>query len=273
MALKPVTRRSVADDVFDQLFREILGGAVRPGSALPSERELTRILKVNRGALREALQRLAQLGLVALEHGSGNKVRDFRRSAGLNILGGLIFAEGRLNYDVTRSFLELRSSISADTARLAARRGGRDTVVRLDDIISDMEAKHDDLEALQKLAMNFWEVLIDAADNLAYRLMFNTLEEVYEPIRPALSSVMEPELHDINAYRSIATAVAIHDEIAARAHAQALMDKGMTAVTHAMSELVNASTGLGPESVGIASESEAAVELQAEAEKVVRLQK
>ena len=44
MALKPVLRKSLVDDVFEQLSAEIVGGRLAAGTALPSERELCRLL-------------------------------------------------------------------------------------------------------------------------------------------------------------------------------------------------------------------------------------
>ena len=54
MRLKPVARKSLSDAVFDQLSQEIVQGRMRPGTPLPSERSLCDMLRVNRGAVREA---------------------------------------------------------------------------------------------------------------------------------------------------------------------------------------------------------------------------
>ena len=37
MALQPVNRRSVPEDVFDQIVAEVLSGEMQPGESLPSE--------------------------------------------------------------------------------------------------------------------------------------------------------------------------------------------------------------------------------------------
>src|SRR5690349_15136281 len=57
--IQPVQRRSVPDDVFEQLAAEVVGGVLAPGAPLPSERKLAELLGVSRPAVREALQRLA----------------------------------------------------------------------------------------------------------------------------------------------------------------------------------------------------------------------
>ncbi|MFC8014156.1 GntR family transcriptional regulator [Streptomyces cinereoruber] len=48
MPLQQVNRRSVPDEVFDQLFGELVSGSVAPGESLPSERRLAEVLGVSR---------------------------------------------------------------------------------------------------------------------------------------------------------------------------------------------------------------------------------
>ena len=81
MALQPVNRRSVPEDVFDQLVGEVLSGNMRPGDSLPSERRLAEVLGVSRPAVREALKRVTAAGLVEIRQGDATTVRDYRRHA------------------------------------------------------------------------------------------------------------------------------------------------------------------------------------------------
>src|SRR4051812_26077838 len=90
MPLQPVARQSVSDAAFRQLEAEILSGRLAPGDALPSERSLTEVLGVNRQAVREALKRLDQAGLVEISHGGATRVRDFRTDGGLDLLPALL---------------------------------------------------------------------------------------------------------------------------------------------------------------------------------------
>src|SRR5450631_1889322 len=84
--LGPVARSSVVDAVADRLRGEILAGRLAPGVRLPSERELSLALGVNRLTLRAALARLEAMGLVTTRHGSGTEVAAWRERAGLEAL-------------------------------------------------------------------------------------------------------------------------------------------------------------------------------------------
>src|SRR5215217_1831433 len=62
--LKPVQKRTLTQEAFDQLVAYIQDGTLQPGDALPSQQELARQLSVSRPVLREAMQRLEAAGLI-----------------------------------------------------------------------------------------------------------------------------------------------------------------------------------------------------------------
>jgi GntR family transcriptional regulator, transcriptional repressor for pyruvate dehydrogenase complex len=120
MPLEPIARRSVTDEVFAQLSAEVLNGDLAAGENLPSERRLAEVLGVSRPSVRQALQRLANAGLVDVRHGDATTVRDFRRTAGLSLLPQLLLAGGGLDIGVVRSILETRLLVGPFAAGLAA---------------------------------------------------------------------------------------------------------------------------------------------------------
>lgn len=61
---RPVRRVTLSGQVADQLRSLALSGAVPVGGALPSEAELSRMFQCSRGAVREALRSLEQMGIV-----------------------------------------------------------------------------------------------------------------------------------------------------------------------------------------------------------------
>ena len=73
-ATEPIARRKLSDEVFDRLTRMITAGEVKPGDAMPSERELMERFGVGRPAIREAMQALAGLGLLTISHGERARV-------------------------------------------------------------------------------------------------------------------------------------------------------------------------------------------------------
>ncbi|MCG7597395.1 FadR/GntR family transcriptional regulator [Mycobacterium sp. PSTR-4-N] len=236
MVLRPVNRRSVPEDVFDQIVADVLSGEMQPGEALPSERRLAEVLGVSRPAIREALKRLAAAGLVEVRQGDATTVRDFRRTAGLDLLPTLLMRGGELDLDVVRSILETRLHNGPKVAELAARRGGPHAREMLDQVLTAL-AEETDPVAAQRHALDFWDHIVDCADSIAFRLMFNTLRATYEPVLPALAAVMTAEVERVDDYRDLAGAVIAGDAGAASSHARRLLEPATTALLTALAHL------------------------------------
>jgi DNA-binding FadR family transcriptional regulator len=222
MPLQPVTRRSVPDDVFEQIVNDVLRGDLAAGSNLPSERRLAEVLGVSRPTVREALQRLAHAGLVEVRQGGATTIRDFRRHAGLELLPRLLLPGGELDLAVGRSILEARLFIGPQVAALAAERAGAESDSALHRTVDALQADPDPV-GRQKHALRFWEQVVDGADSITFRLMFNGLRVAYEPLLSALAPVMQAEVGRPGAYRAVADAVAAGDPQAARAAAHDLL--------------------------------------------------
>ncbi|MCP2294772.1 regulatory protein, gntR family [Nocardia amikacinitolerans] len=301
MALQPVVKRSVSADVFEQIAADVLSGELAPGSTLPSERQLAEALGVSRPAVREALQRLAAAGLVAVRQGDATTVLDYRRGAGLEVLPRLLIREGMLEPAVARSILEVRmhngpkvaelaaarmAALDRESARATGRSGlperadgeanasesratGRDNRghdepnaaqpvttsgdnradggsraaepgTEYDQVRADLEravaalTAETDPVVLQRHALEFWDHVVDAADSIVFRLMFNMLRAAYEPALAALAPVMSAEVGNAEGYRELAAAIVAGRPKKAADKARALLEPATTALIEAL---------------------------------------
>lgn len=238
MALNEVKPRSLADNVFRQIASEILDGTYAVGTNLPPERQLAEHFGVNRHVVREATKRAQQIGLVSATQGGGTKVLDFERTAGLDALALLAeyAAEDLAGARLWRAGFEMRAAIGADLARLCALRA--DAAVKADLVAIAHQLKAAPRDAsIVALDLRFWERMLDGADNIAYRLAYNSL------IRSAQQS---PELQlgwTINELESsdfriaIAEAVAAGDSAAAEAATRTSLRGAIVAIDAAIAEL------------------------------------
>ncbi|MEP6815908.1 MAG: GntR family transcriptional regulator [Marmoricola sp.] len=229
MALRPVTRRLVPDDVFDQLLDEMVDGELSAGDSLPSERLLAEMLGVSRPAVREALQRMSQTRLVEVRHGGATKVRDFQRFAGLDLLPRLLVRNHTLDVAVGRSILEARLAIGPVVAAMAATRRGPERAAELEAAMEALVGATDPLDS-QVAALAFWDVVTDAADSVVFRMLFNSLRLAYEPAIEALAPLMAAEVGNLGCYRALADAILSGDEKASRVAAVTLLRPATTAI-------------------------------------------
>jgi GntR family transcriptional regulator, transcriptional repressor for pyruvate dehydrogenase complex len=236
MALQPVNRRSVPEDVFEQIVAEVLNGEMQPGEPLPSERRLAEVLGVSRPAVREALKRVSAAGLVDVRQGDATTVRDFRRHASMDLLPRLLLRSGELDVTVARSILEARLHNGPKVAELAAERRRAGLADLLEESVRKLAAEGDPIEQ-QRHALTFWDHVVDGADSIVFRLMYNTLRAAYEPALPALSTVMAAEVGRPEAYRKLADAIGAGDAPRAKDAAQELLQPATTALIAALSSL------------------------------------
>lgn len=242
MPLQPVTRRSVPDEVFDQVLGEVVDGGLAAGDPLPSERRLAEVLGVSRPAVREALQRMTQTRLLDVRHGGATTVRDFRRYGGLDLLPRLLVRGGHLDAAVARSVLEARLVVGPGVAALAAERGGPELEATLTvtvDALAGADGPDAGIER-QRHALAFWDQVVDAADSMVFRLMFNSLRAAYEPALEALAPVMAEEVGQVGAYRVLTAALGAGDPETARAAADRVLRPATSSILTALEALEDA---------------------------------
>jgi GntR family transcriptional repressor for pyruvate dehydrogenase complex len=169
---------SLVEQVFGQLASAILRGQYKPGVSLPAERALAEQLKVNRQVVREAIRRLAQLGLVQVLHGDGTHVLDFREHGGLDVLALLMEQtppgqKGSLA--LWLPILELRAALAPEAVRHCALRAKLSLRRELVRTCQKMSQAPDDA-AVYELEARFWDLVHEGANHLVYRLTYNTFK-------------------------------------------------------------------------------------------------
>ena len=194
--MAPISRASVPDLVFAELCEAILSGRYAPGERLPTQRTLAAELDVNMASVREALGRLAQLRLVEVRHGDATRVLDWRRSGGLEALAVL----GSVDPGTIAALFEARRLLLVEAARLAASRRTDEqaaTLGRLSDALANAPDDHTALLA----DWAYMSAVIEAAGNLVFQLIMNSVRELYLPNAEAFTGVVADRAELLRAVR------------------------------------------------------------------------
>ena len=217
-----VSRTSVADQLHAQLRTAILSGAQLPGSLLPSERELAELAGVNRQAVREALQRLRQAGLIEIVQGEGVRVGNWRSDATIAVLlDGVFQADGGLDAEIVGSLLRMRLVALADAARRLARNRSDEVVSEMRRMIAEMRAEPADARPTPRF--EFWGLLVDSCGNVAYRLAFNTQLGIADRLPPEVLEFLSAGSKLIDEYDRLVEAIAAGDADAAATEADNIL--------------------------------------------------
>jgi DNA-binding FadR family transcriptional regulator len=171
-------RTSLPDQVFRRLVADVLSGRFAPEERLPTQRALAAELGVNLASVREGVKRLEQLRLVQTRHGDGMRVCDWRAHGGLDVLVHAVAHGGVLDAALVREVFEARRLLLAEASALAAGRRTDEQAALLERLAGELAGGGDDATA-QGLDLAFMATVIEAARNLAFSLIANSIRDIY----------------------------------------------------------------------------------------------
>jgi DNA-binding FadR family transcriptional regulator len=196
----------VSARVFRALSEAVLSGRYRPGEKLPTQRELAADLGVTMTSIREAVKRLEQLRLVEVRHGDAMRVTNWRAEGGLDVIAHVLLRGGTLDRGTLGAILEARSSMLTEAGRLAAaRRSARqaEAIVGLADRIAAAGSAED----AQLIDFAFFHEVVEAADNIVYVLVMNSIRQLYFEQAELFRAVVADHAELAPLYRRAALAI------------------------------------------------------------------
>lgn len=159
--IQPVEKLVLIDQIIEIIGRLIAEGALKPGDTLPSERDLSEMLKVSRTSVRQALKALDVLGVLEISPGS----RTFlNKSISKLLINPLRFMT--LLHDVTT--LELfgtRKIIEVALARLAAVNANETDIKKMEDTLKVAKENLNNPKKYVLVEMEFHDDIFKASGN------------------------------------------------------------------------------------------------------------
>ncbi len=140
---RPIQRKKLSDVVFDQLVAMVREEGYKPGDQMPAERDLMDAFGVGRPVVREAMQRLAGMGMITIQHGERARVEQVDLESVFNQIDlparHLLSSSAQ---NVTHLH-EARVFIESGLVRLAAERATSEDLDRLRRAFATMREKLD----------------------------------------------------------------------------------------------------------------------------------
>lgn len=165
MRSEPIPRRKLSDEVFDRLERMISSGELTPGDDMPSERELMDRFKVGRPAIREAMQSLERMGLVAISHGERAKVLELTAKSlfrQMDLTAKIMLAKSA---DTLEHLKSARIFFERGMAREAAQKASPEDIAALHAILDRQRASLGNAEAFIAADMAFHTRIAEISGN------------------------------------------------------------------------------------------------------------
>jgi len=169
-----MARNDNVSQLADQLERAILSGELAPGDLLPSERDISAQRGVSRSVVREALGRLASLGLVKSQHGSGTRVEaPNTRQVTLGYQRLLAGPDFRMEH-----LAEVRLPLETTIAGLAAAARDDHHLSLLEKTQKVLGNPRRTLEAHVQADLDFHALLADATGNPLFRTVLAPIQQL-----------------------------------------------------------------------------------------------
>lgn len=165
---EPIVRRKLSDEVFVRLQRMITSGDLQPGDDMPSERELMERFAVGRPAIREAMQALANMGLVVISHGERAKVLQLTARSIFRQVDTTAKIMLASSLDSLENLKSARIFFERGMVREAAARATPKDVARLRQILNEQRALRDDAPAFIAMDMKLHMQIAAISGNPIY---------------------------------------------------------------------------------------------------------
>lgn len=183
MAIEPIGKICVSDEVLEQIKSQIISGEWPSGTKIPGENELARMFQVSRVSVREAIHRLVGMGVLNVKRGEGTYVTEMLPSEYFSSLLPLLMVEGPDLLDI----LEFRAIIEVHSAGIAAKRSNDEDLKLMEDVISKMESKKGDIKEFAKEDLNFHNAVALATHNSVI-IKVNAI--IYDMMKVAMEKIV-----------------------------------------------------------------------------------
>jgi GntR family transcriptional regulator, transcriptional repressor for pyruvate dehydrogenase complex len=198
----------LSDKVTEAILETIASNKLKPGDALPPERELGEQFGVSRTVIREAVRALRAKGLLEVKSGSG--VRIIAVDEGTVRESMRHFVKGsELDYGKVD---EVRRVLEVAAAGLAAERATDEDIQRINETIEGMNNSCSDVNDTVQWDLAFHRSLAAATHNELFLVLHDSMGEMLVEVRRRnLSRGAARRRLVVEMHRKIRDAVASHD--------------------------------------------------------------
>jgi GntR family transcriptional repressor for pyruvate dehydrogenase complex len=182
----------------DTLMSKIYSGELKPGTKLPTEKQLAESMEIDRTSLRVALKQLEAMQLLEIRQGDGIYVKDFMEHAGLDFLR-LLTMQGAEKAPVIDEYLldelwEFWEIFLPQTVVLAFRKFSPRDLKAMLDLLDEELAHIGDDDMIVQYEIKHQDMMARIANNMVLTLLYNSSRPLREKmVRIFISHITKKE--------------------------------------------------------------------------------
>lgn len=178
MNMEPIIKSRVYIQIIEQIKKQIKTGQFKPGSRLPSERELAQMLQVGRSSVREAITVLENVGLLEVRPGMGAYVRDFQNRSSIKAYFDTLAALWEIEPSQILQLLQVRKMLEPQAASLAADNAAPEDMHELRQTLLKMKEAAAKKEVGEETDLCFHHIIARSSGNIILLETINTLSDL-----------------------------------------------------------------------------------------------
>ncbi len=189
MMVIPLQKVTATEAIVESLKERIRSGEFGPDTRLPSEQGLLKEYGVSRLTLREALARLAAVGIIEVQHGKGAFVKNTISIPALDNVLIPLFPQHNLRR--MNDLIEARNMIESEIAGKAAEKRTPEQIAHLQGLLENDAKVFENIELFAERDYAFHLAIAKIADNQFLLAMYQAL---YRQIRAFLEQYANDSL-------------------------------------------------------------------------------
>jgi len=174
------------DSVQNAIVDLIFSRGLKPGDLLPNERELVEVLAVGRNSVREAIKSLQALGVITIKHGSGTYVSAGNLDPLVALLSFLAKISLHTDGRAASELVQVREALEVELIPRAVAQARPDDLVRLENLVREMEAGAQRGEPFTEIDMAFHAALYAPLGNSLLSELLRSFWLAYSSIAQAV---------------------------------------------------------------------------------------
>jgi GntR family transcriptional regulator, sialic acid-inducible nan operon repressor len=207
-----IVRRKLSDEVLDRLLEIIESGEIKAGGWIPSERELMKQFGVGRPAVREALQSLAGMGIIQIQHGERARLVPFDAGTVLDRMDRSVRHLLHTSPGTRDHMRDARLMFETGMVRLAARLAKPADLETLREAIDRQSAAQGDPPRFIAADISFHKTIAAISGNPIYAALSEAMLAWMFEVFPRMLRAPGTEPLTLREHRAILCAIEAHDE-------------------------------------------------------------
>lgn len=200
---KPLKKVRLYEEVAEQIKESIFDGQLKPGTPLPSERELSGMFNVGRPTVREALRTLNVLGLIEMNQiEKGYIVRDHDVAQYMENMGEQLSWMLKPDRQTLADLWVVRKYLELGISHMVARNATEEDLADLEEMMQQMASVVDDFDAYFPFATDFHKKLALITGNKFFYIIWSMVQDImlkgYTPILGELFPEGAKRLYEVN---------------------------------------------------------------------------